>query len=110
MTNLKAVPKKSTDLGGGNAAWGKRVADISRNPNLLSQKPAGYYAEALIKQAESAVELLDGDSCANGPPWCREVLENVWQAGLESSWPTSAMASQASRAATNSADCRNCRP
>jgi len=44
---------------------------------LLSQKPAGYYAEALIKQAESAVELLDGDSCANGPPWCREVLENV---------------------------------
>ena len=77
MTNLKAVPKKSTDLGGGNAAWGKRVADISRNPNLLSQKPAGYYAEALIKQAESVVELLDGDSCANGPPWCREVLENV---------------------------------
>ena len=44
---------------------------------MLSQKPAGYYAEALIKQAESAVELLDGDSCANGPPWCREVLENV---------------------------------
>ena len=78
QTNLQRVPQTSTAQGGGNGNWGSRMTGIRKvNSELLSQRPAGYYSTVLIKQGEAAVQLLEADSCANAPPWCRELLENV---------------------------------
>ena len=77
-TNLQRVPQVFNAPGGGNGQWGPRMTGIRKvNSELLSQRPAGYYSTVLIKQGEAAVQLLEADSCANAPPWCRELLENV---------------------------------